>query len=109
VTVELADLQPDGVDRRIDLGPPRLKRLGRGLQLLDAVTMEALRLLEALLPLEVTLVESLLELSGYTLLDLVDEEFGVGIHVPRAFLESGEMVVVGGVEGSRTESLIPGC
>jgi hypothetical protein len=48
-----------------------------------------------------------LELNGDTLLDLVDEEFGVGIHVPHAFLESGK--VVGGRriqdEGSDTRML----
>jgi hypothetical protein len=110
VTVELADLELDRIDRRVNLRTPFLQRFGGGLQLVDVAAMKPLSFQEALLPPEVALLEFLLELRGNTLLDLIQKEFGVGIHEPLAFSEAGKVVVVGGCLMIQDwESLIPEC
>nr|XP_034606506.1 uncharacterized protein LOC117866413 [Setaria viridis] len=90
---QLAEFKLDVIDGGVDLGAPFFEHLGCGLELDDAVTMEALRFQETMLPLEVALRKTLVEFVGEALVDFVEEDFGVGIHRSCAFLQTREVVV----------------
>src|SRR5687767_5399448 len=61
---QLAEFKLDVIDGGVDLGAPFFEHLGCGLELDDAVTMEALRFQETMLPLEVALRKTLVEFVG---------------------------------------------
>lgn len=94
--VQLPDIQPDVVDRGVDLGTPLLKGCGHTLDGGDARLLRDGEVAESALPLVVLLGDTRLDPRFEiveTLGQLVEDKLGVGIHGSLAALESCEVVV----------------
>jgi len=94
---EFADLQLEIVNQAVDTRPPFIQGGGDGLDFGDALILLGLELGELLVPTGGGFIEALVQESGLfgeLLLDLVEDQLGVGIHGALPLLQTGEVAVL---------------
>ena len=102
---DLAELEPDVLDGGFDVWTPFVEHLGRVLQANNPGALRLLEVVEQAVPLLVMLGEALAELLGEPLLHLIEDDLDGGIHGAGAFLEAGEVVLVGnGIQDSESDT-----